>query len=100
MSVAFHPGRRVIETNCTVDIEQTPEFLHAHVELDGIEPGPGDEVIVIDAPTSVAFGERQVFRRKALIMRASPWERFMAKVQGYRELTELFEVGFSEGSAL
>jgi hypothetical protein len=24
----------------------------------------------------------------------------MAKVQGYRELTELFEVGFSEGSAL
>jgi hypothetical protein len=34
---------------CTVDIENTAERLHAHVMLDGYEPGPGDEVIVHSA---------------------------------------------------
>ena len=40
--------RQIVEVPCTVDIEQTPESLHAYVELHGIEIGPGDEVIVHD----------------------------------------------------
>ena len=45
-------GAETIEVPCTVEIEQTSESLHAHVELDGdIEIRPGDEVIVHDAPT-------------------------------------------------
>ena len=97
MSTEFHAGRRVIEVDCTVDLEQTTDSLHAYVELDGIDPGPGDEVIVLDAPTEVPFGQRLVFRRKALVTRATAFERFKARLEGYRELTELFEVSFSNG---
>ena len=44
-------GRRRFELPCTVEIENTPESLHAHVEIDGdFVVEPGDEVQVIDAP--------------------------------------------------
>jgi hypothetical protein len=38
MTVASH---RTVEVPCTLEIEHTPDSLHAHVELDGIEVGPG-----------------------------------------------------------
>ena len=75
------------------------ESLHAHVELDGVEVGPGDEVIVHGAPTHVPFGEKIVARCHATVVRAGPIARLMAKIEGYLELTELYEVGFSEGRA-
>jgi hypothetical protein len=90
---------RAIEVPCTVDIEHTAEFIHAFVELDGVEIGPGDEVLVHDAPTGVRFGEREVFRRRATVRRAGPLGRLWAHVEGYLELTELYEVGFSAGRA-
>ena len=86
---------RTIEVDCTVDLEQTTESLHAYVELDGVEVGPGDEVIVHDAPTQVAFGEHLVCRRRATVRRAGLRDRVRARLGGYLELTELFEVGFS-----
>ena len=58
MILPWMTARRTIEIPCTVDIEQTTESLHAYVELHGIEVGPGDQVIVHDAPTSVDFGEQ------------------------------------------
>jgi hypothetical protein len=82
---------------CTVDIENTAERLHAHVMLDGYEPGPGDEVIVHGAPTDVPFGERVVARCEATVIPASRLSRLMSRAGGYLELTELYEVGFSEG---
>ncbi|WP_375457008.1 hypothetical protein [uncultured Methylobacterium sp.] len=90
-------GRRTVEVPCTVEIEQTPESLHAHVSLDAdFEIEPGDEVRVHDAPTSVPYGERLVVRRTATVTRAGRIERLWTKLAGHLELTELYEVSFSE----
>jgi len=100
MTMWWSGTRRSFDVPCTVEIEQTPETLHAHVMLDGdIDIRPGDEVLVHDAPTQVAFGERLVVRRTATVVRGSALDRLRAKVEGYLELTELYEVSFSDGRA-
>ena len=92
--------RTSFDVPCTVEIEQTSETLHAHVVLDGnIEIEPGDEVTVHDAPTSVPFGERLVVRRTATVVRGGMFGRLRARIEGYLELTELYEVSFSDGRA-
>lgn len=88
-------GRRGIEVPCTVDIEQSFDSLHAHVDLLGIEVGPGDEVLVHDAPTKVGYGERIVVQRRATVVRAGWLERLWTRATARLELTELYEVGFS-----
>lgn len=88
-------AKRTIEVPCTVEIENSPESLHAYVELQGAQPGPGDRVIVHDAPTMVGYGERKVFERRATLVRATTLGRLRARVEGYLELTELYEVSFS-----
>ncbi|MFN3351056.1 hypothetical protein [Pseudorhodoplanes sp.] len=90
---------RTLTVPCTVEIENSAETLHAHVSLDGYDVGPGDEVIVHGAPTDVPFGEKIVARCHATVTRATPIDRLRAKIEGYLELTELYEVGFSEGGA-
>jgi hypothetical protein len=93
-------ARQYIEVPCTVEIEQTSETLHAHVILDGdVEIAPGDAVQVHDAPTGVPFGERLVVRRTATVVRGNPLDRLRARIEGYLELTELYEVSFSDGRA-
>jgi hypothetical protein len=100
MSMNWISLRKSFDVPCTIEIEQTSETLHAHVVLDsGIEIQPGDEVTVHDAPTSVKFGERIVVRRTATVVRAGPIERMRARLEGYLELTELYEVSFSDGRA-
>jgi hypothetical protein len=92
--------RKSFDVPCTVEIEQTSETLHAHVVLDGgIEIQPGDEVTVHNAPTSVAFGERLVVRRTATVVRGGLLGKLRAQIEGYLELTELYEVSFSDGRA-
>lgn len=90
---------RVIDVPCTIDLEQTPDSLHAYVDLHGVAVGPGDEVIVHDAPRGIAFGEKAVMERRASVRRAGPLGRLWAYIEGYLELTELYEVSFSEGRA-
>ena len=97
VSRGWTPKRLTIEVPCTVDLEQTPDALHAYVDLQGIDVGPGDEVIVHDAPSSIAFGESAVYRCTASVRRAGRFQRAWAYIQGYLELTELYEVSFSEG---
>jgi hypothetical protein len=93
-------ARRTFEVPCTVEIEQTSETLHAHVVLDGdVRIQPGDEVMVHNAPTRIEFGERLVVRRTATVVRGSLLDRLRAKLEGYLELTELYEVSFSDGRA-
>jgi len=95
----FLKGGDSVQVPCTVDLLNTAEFVHAHVELDGIEVGPGDTVIVHDAPIHVAFGEHRVERRMATVTRATALDRIWTKITAYLELTELYEVGFSAGRA-
>ena len=33
---------------CHVDMSNTSEFLYAHVDLSGVQVGPGDQVLVHD----------------------------------------------------
>jgi hypothetical protein len=87
----------IVEVPCTVDIEHSPDSLHAYVDLDGIDVGPGDEVVVHGAPAYVGFGEHGVWQCRATVRRAGPLKRFWAHVEGYLELTELYEVSFSSG---
>ena len=90
---------RTLEVCCTLDLEQTPDSLHAYCDLEGGAVGPGDEVLIHDAPGTIAFGERAVLARRATVRRAGPLRRFWAHVEGYLELTELYEVSFSQGRA-
>lgn len=100
MNALFMIGRTTIEVPCTVDVEQTPDSLHAYVDLHGVEVRPGDEVTVHAPPLDVGFGEHVVRECRATVVRAGPLERFWTHVAGYRELTELYEVGFQgEGAA-
>ncbi|MES2195185.1 MAG: hypothetical protein V4517_12255 [Pseudomonadota bacterium] len=100
MSMIWTGPRKQFDVPCTVEIEQTSETLHAHVVLDGdIQIRAGDEVKVHDAPTRVEFGERLVVRRTATVIRGGPLDRLRARIEGYLELTELYEVSFSDGRA-
>jgi hypothetical protein len=91
--------RQTFEVPCTIDIENSIDSLHAYVELDGYDAGPGDEVIVHGAPTTLDPGQRIVIQGRATVIRAGLLDRLQAKLGGYLELTELYEVSFSEGRA-
>lgn len=100
MTVLRTTEARRFDVGCTIEIEQTGESLHAHVSLDGdVDIRPGDEVTIHGAPVRVAFGETVNLRRTATVVRAGALKRLMTYVGGYLELTELYEVSFSDGRA-
>jgi hypothetical protein len=97
MSFLTPLSRRQFEIPCTVEIENTPESLHAHVVMDGdFAVEPGDEVQVVDAPGRPAYGERIVVRRTAVVTRAGAIERLWTRLLGNLELTELYDVSFTD----
>ena len=84
-----------------MEIEQSAESLHAHVELDGdVVILPGDEVRVIDAPSGAPMGECLRVRRVAVITRAGPFVRAWTRLVGPFELNGLYDVSFSERRTL
>ena len=92
----FRRDRDREQVACTVEIDNTFDQLGAHVELAGamvIEPG--DEVIVHGGPISVPFGETARFERTATVFRATALERWWTKIMSTFELSELYEVSFS-----
>lgn len=100
MIASWLTGRRTVDVDCTVDIEQTPESFHAYAVPQSITIRPGDEVTVHGAPTRIAFGDKIVVRCRATVTRAGPLDRAWAHVTGLFELTELYEVGFSPREAV
>ena len=88
-------GREVFEVPCTVEVEHTNEFLGAHVELDGFDPQPGDQVRVHDAPTEVPYGERVVQESRATVTRGGWLDRLWARVAAAPEITELYDLSFT-----
>jgi hypothetical protein len=100
MTLLRRAESRRFDVGCTIEIEQTGESLHAHVSLDGdIDIRPGDEVTVHGAPVRIAFGDCVNLRRTATVVRAGVLKRLMTHAAGYLELTELYEVSFSDGRA-
>jgi hypothetical protein len=92
--------RTRFDTPCTIEVEHSFDYLHAHVELAGdIAIQPGDKVLVHGQTIRVLYGERIVEQRMATVTRASLPGRLWTKLRGYFELTELYEIGFSAGRA-
>jgi hypothetical protein len=90
--------RETIETPCTIEIEQTHDFFHAHLTLEqDIEIQPGDRVLVHGKPIRVAFGQKLLERRTATVERANWLARAWTKIAARLELTELYEVSFTPG---
>jgi hypothetical protein len=81
---------------CRVELAHTADECYAHVILEDVEVGPGDEVLVHNPPTRITWGERYAVDRKATVSRASWWERFKIYALSRFELDLLYEVSFSE----
>jgi hypothetical protein len=93
--------RTRITVPCTIEIENTFESLHAHVELHGTEPAEaGDEVLVHGDMIRVPFGRKVTLERQATVTRASTLDRALTLLAARFELTELYEVSFSSGRKL
>lgn len=83
---------------CTIIVNHTWEALEAHVELDGgVQPGIGDRVTVHGPRITVPLGGSLTIRRTATVRRSNALERLMIRIRSMFELTELYEVSFSEG---
>lgn len=86
------------DTPCRIEIEQSPDHFHAHVELaDSIDIRPGDRVQVHGDPIRIGFGERRVFDRLATVQRAGLLRRAWTRFASNFELAELYEVSFTPG---
>jgi hypothetical protein len=94
-------GKRSMTVPCTIEIENTFDSLHAHVELHGgHEIEAGDEVLVHGDPIRVPYGQKLTLQREATVTRANGVQRFLTKLAARFELTELYEVSFSSGKKL
>jgi hypothetical protein len=87
--------RSSINVPCTVDLAQTAETFHAHVDLRGIDVQPGDTVLVHEAPSHVPYGEHRALERRATVIRAGYLRRCWVRFTSLFELSTLWEVGFS-----
>jgi hypothetical protein len=88
--------RESFETGCTIEVEHSADWLHAHVELDGNVPiGPGDQVRVHGEAVRLPYGEALTLRRRATVSRAGLVTRWWTKLRANLELTELYEITFS-----
>ena len=88
--------RRTEDVDCTLEVQNTFESLHAHVKIEGgVVIHPGDEVLVHGDPVAVPFGETRTLYRRATIRRASPLERLWTRLTGDLEFMELCEFSFS-----
>jgi hypothetical protein len=81
---------------CRIEVEQTWESLHAHVELQAdVDIEPGDEVQILGEPIQVDFGDQAVFQRRAEIRHAGLLQRIWTKLTGDFEFMELLEFSFT-----
>ena len=80
---------------CHVDMSNTAEFLYAHVDLSGIQVGPGDQVLVHDPIVDINFGEVLSYERTATVSKAGIFSRLWVYLTARLEVTMLYEVSFS-----
>ena len=80
---------------CSVDMSNTSEYLYAHVDLDGVQVGPGDQVLVHDPIVDLPFGEVLSYQRTATVSKAGWLSRLWVYLTARLEITLLYEVSFS-----
>ncbi len=89
-------SKRKFQVPCRVDVQNTWESLHAHVELPpDVEIGPGDKVRVHGDPIFAPLGESLVLEREATVIRANWLQRMWTKFTAHFEVDELYEVSFT-----
>lgn len=89
--------RRTERVPCHLDLERTHEHLHAHVELMGFFPEPGDSVRVEGVDTElvrIEYGRTASQDSEAVVTRASALRRWWTRFTGRLEFYELYDVGF------
>ena len=79
---------------CTIAIEASFDNVYAHVELEGVAPGPGDCVRIIAAPVATT-GLPVTHHRFAEVRRAGLLTRLLVRCGEPFRLLGLAEVGFS-----
>lgn len=90
----WYRRHRTLDVPCSLDLEATHDHFHAHVELEGVAPEPGDAVLVHDAPSAIPLGEVRTVRSRATVEQASWLKRQWTKLRSRLDITELYEVGF------
>lgn len=86
--------RRTVEVPCTIDLENTHQHFHAHVDLQGVDIDEADEVLVHGAPDRIALNEKRTLEATATVKKASLPRRLWERVVGRTYITEMYEVGF------
>lgn len=85
-----------LDVGCRVEVSNTFDSLHAHVELDGdVRIEPGDEVTVHGDPITVPYGSQVVLHRRASVVKAGWLKRTWTRWTGDLEFMELCEFSFS-----
>ncbi len=92
--IVWYRRRRVLEVGCSLDLEATHDHFHAHVELENVDPEPGDAVLGHDAPSRIPLGEVRTYRSRATVAQASWLKREWTKLRSRLDISELYEVGF------
>jgi hypothetical protein len=95
MIAGFVASPRRFDVPCTLDIEVTPESVHAHAIPEGVTLYPGDQVLVHGVPEKIDFGDRYTLACTATITRASLFTRIWTRLTSVAEITELYEVSFA-----
>lgn len=94
-------ARPQFDVPCVIDVENSFESLHAHVDLpDGIEVGPGDVVRVHGERIVVPYGAKLRLERTATVRRANLFDKLVSRLKGELESLMMFEVSFSSGGKL
>lgn len=95
MIAGFLSTPETIEVPCTLDVEITPDSVHAHAVPEGITLRPGDTVLVHGVPDRLEFGQKFTLSCTATVTRAGFLKRLATRLAAIAEITELYEVSFA-----
>jgi hypothetical protein len=83
------------QVNYSLEMANTWEDLYAHVELEGVDIGPGDAVKLHQVPYDLPYGQVRHVSGKASYFKASAFKRWFITTFSRFEITMLYEVSFS-----
>jgi len=83
------------QVNYSLDMANTWEDLYAHVNIEGIDIGPGDAIKLHQVPVDLPYGQKKFVKGKASYFKASATKRWFIKTFSRFEITMLYEVSFS-----
>lgn len=83
------------QVNYALEMSNTWDDLYAHVTLEDVDIGPGDEVLLHNVPVELAYGATRSVQGTATYQKAHPILKWWTKQLSRFEITMLYEVSFS-----